>query len=119
MNLKKLINYNFGRLLLTLIPMERSLLITQCLQNDFVQPLNKYDPLPNALHVGYRESLRLVGEKPNEGPVNTLMEWAYLSPKEDLKIIHIRDWHDAADPKQQDHLRQFGMHCLKNTRGAD
>jgi protein-tyrosine phosphatase len=99
--------------------MEKALLITQCLQNDFVQPLNKYDPLPNALHVGYRESLRLVGEKINDGPVNTLMEWAYLSPKEDLKIIHIRDWHDAADPKQQDHLRQFGMHCLKNTRGAD
>ncbi|MFL5729588.1 MAG: isochorismatase family protein [Cytophagaceae bacterium] len=99
--------------------MEKALLITQCLQNDFVQPLNKFDPLPNALHVGYRESLRLVGEKINEGPVNTLMEWAYLTSEKDLKIIHIRDWHDAADPKQQDHLRQFGMHCIQNTRGAD
>jgi protein-tyrosine phosphatase/nicotinamidase-related amidase len=99
--------------------MEKALLITQCLQNDFVQPLNKYDPLPNALHVGYRESLRLVGEKINEGPVNTLMEWAYLSPEDNLRIIHIRDWHDANDPKQKDHLRQFGMHCIKNTRGAD
>jgi protein-tyrosine phosphatase/nicotinamidase-related amidase len=94
-----------------------AILITQCLQNDFVQPLEKYDPLPNSLHVGYREALRLVGERPADGPVSLLMRWAY--EQQDLKIIHIRDWHDASDPAQQEHLKQFGDHCLQNTKGAD
>jgi protein-tyrosine phosphatase/nicotinamidase-related amidase len=96
-----------------------SILITQCLQNDFVQPLNKFDPLPNSLHIGYKEALRLVGETAHEGPVNTLMEWAYQTPQEKLSIIHIRDWHDPNDPKQKDHLLQFGNHCIKNTKGAE
>ncbi len=96
-----------------------SILITQCLQNDFVQPLNKYDPLPNALHIGYKEALRLVGEAVHEGPVNTLMEWAFNSSEEKLSIIHIRDWHDLNDPKQKEHLLQFGNHCIKDTKGAE
>ena len=96
-----------------------SILITQCLQNDFVQPLNKYDPLPNSLHIGYKEALRLVGESIHEGPVNTLMEWAYNSNPDKLSIIHIRDWHDLNDPKQKEHLLQFGNHCIKDTKGAD
>ena len=89
------------------------------MQNDFVQPLNKFDPLPNSLHIGYKEALRLVGEGIHEGPVNTLMEWAYTSPEEKLAIFHIRDWHNIDDPKQKEHLRQFGNHCIENTRGAD
>ena len=40
----------------------KSLLITQCLQNDFVKPIGKYDPLPNLLHIGYEESIRLIEE---------------------------------------------------------
>jgi protein-tyrosine phosphatase/nicotinamidase-related amidase len=96
-----------------------SILITQCLQNDFVQPLNKFDPLPNSLHIGYKEALRLVGESIHEGPVNTLMEWAYRSSPEKLSIVHIRDWHNPDDPKQKEHLLQFGNHCIQNTKGAD
>jgi protein-tyrosine phosphatase/nicotinamidase-related amidase len=97
----------------------KSILITQCLQNDFVAPIGKFDPLPNALHIGYKEALRLIGEKPAEGPVSTLMSWAYKLEKEKIKIIHVRDWHDASDASQQEHLRQFGLHCLKNTAGAE
>jgi protein-tyrosine phosphatase/nicotinamidase-related amidase len=97
----------------------QALLITQCLQNDFVQPLNKFDPLPNSLHIGYKEALRLVGESIHEGPVNTLMEWAYASPEEKLAIFHIRDWHNPEDPKQKEHLLQFGNHCIKDTKGAE
>ncbi len=96
-----------------------SILLTQCLQNDFVQPINKFDPLPNSLHIGYKEALRLVGESIHEGPVNTLMEWAYNVPEEKLAIFHIRDWHNLEDPKQKEHLLQFGNHCIQNTRGAD
>lgn len=95
------------------------LLISQCLQNDFVKLLGKFEPLPNELHVGYEESIRLLGEKIEEGPLNTLMEWAYEAPPQSLKLIHIRDWHNPEDPKQRDHLQQFGAHCLRNTYGAE
>ena len=41
-----------------------ALLFTQCLQNDFVKPIGRFEPLPNRLHVGYAEALRLMGEDP-------------------------------------------------------
>ena len=87
-----------------------AILITQCLQNDFVKLLGKFDPIPNELHVGYEESIRLLGEKIEEGPVNTLMEWAYENSSESLELIHIRDWHNPMEPSQKDHLAQFGYH---------
>ncbi len=99
--------------------MTTSLLITQCLQNDFVKPLSKYEPLPNLLHIGYQEAKRLLGEIPQEGPIAKIMEWAYLQDENTLDIIHIRDWHDANDPLQLSHLEQFNSHCLKDTEGAE
>ena len=99
--------------------MPHSLLITQCLQNDFVQPLGRYDPLPNQLHVGFDEARRLIGANPAEGPVALTMQWAYQQPAEALTLIHIRDWHDPHDPFQAEHLRQFGAHCLMGTAGAN
>ncbi len=96
-----------------------AILFTQCLQNDFTALLDKYDPLPNSLHVGYAESNRLLSEMAEHGPVYSLIEWAYQTPKSDLEIIHIRDWHDANDKKQADHLAQFGSHCIANTKGAE
>lgn len=99
--------------------MSEAILITQCLQNDFVRLLDKYDPLPNFLHIGYDEANRLLGERVEEGPVAQIMRWAYEQPAPDLKIIHIRDWHDESDEEQHGHLSQFGKHCLKNSEGAD
>jgi len=99
--------------------MPEAFLITQCLQNDFVKPLDRYERLPNQLHVGYSEALRLLGEIPEDGPVHRLMEWAYEQPVEKLQIIHIRDFHDPDSPKERAHLEQFGPHCLKGTDGAD
>ena len=98
--------------------MKHSILITQCLQNDFVRPLGRYESLPNSLHVGYEEALRLMGENPDEGPVSQFMQWAYQQPEEELSIIHIRDWHDSDDAFQQEHFRQFGVHCLQESDGA-
>ena len=98
--------------------MSQSILITQCLQNDFVKPIGPHDPLPNLLHVGLDEARRLMGEDPAKGPVARVMRWAYELPSDDLKVIHIRDWHDPEDPRQRDHLRQFGPHCLQGTPGA-
>ncbi|MCB1326367.1 MAG: isochorismatase family protein [Spirochaetales bacterium] len=99
--------------------MQRSILITQCLQNDFVQPLERYESMPNQLHVGYGEALRLMGERAEDGPVHLALRWAYEQPNDRLAIVHIRDWHDGSDPRQAAHLKQFGPHCLKGTPGAD
>ena len=71
--------------------MQRSILITQCLQNDFVQPLERYESMPNQLHVGYGEALRLMGERAEDGPVHLALRWAYEQPNDRLAIVHIRD----------------------------
>ncbi|MCB1166865.1 MAG: isochorismatase family protein, partial [Leptospiraceae bacterium] len=97
----------------------KGILITQCLQNDFVQPLDRYDPLPNQLHVGYEESRRLLMGQLEDDPVRLIVGWAYDQPESDLEIVHIRDWHNPDDSTQAAHLRQFGSHCIRNTPGAD
>ncbi|TGK82372.1 isochorismatase family protein [Leptospira noumeaensis] len=98
---------------------ESAILFTQCLQNDFASLLDKYDPLPNYLHIGYQEASRLLGEMMEEGPVFSLLDWAYETDPNKLKLIHIRDWHDPNAKTQEDHLTQFGNHCLKDTSGAE
>lgn len=96
-----------------------SLLFTQCLQHDFVSPLERYEPLPNLLHIGYSESLRLMGERPEQGPVCRVMAWAHEQSADDLGIVHLRDWHSLDDPAQAEHLKRFGNHCLEHTGGAE
>jgi protein-tyrosine phosphatase/nicotinamidase-related amidase len=98
--------------------MTDSILITQCLQNDFVMPLRRHQPLPNRLHVGYEEARRLMGDRPDEGPVARLMQWAQSADDDALQVIHIRDWHDAQDAQQRAHLERFGPHCLADSEGA-
>lgn len=94
-------------------------LITHCLQNDFVQPLEIYDGLPNQLHVGYDEALCLIGPDPEGGPIHTVMQWAYDGvPTNGLGIVHICDWHNSADAGQAGHQLQFGPHCLRENPGS-
>ncbi|MGH7461797.1 MAG: cysteine hydrolase family protein, partial [Longimicrobiales bacterium] len=97
----------------------RSILITDCLQRDFVGPIGRFDPLPNALHVGHDESLRLLGSVVEEGPVARTISWAHAQPDERLTVVHVRDWHDDSDADQHSHLEQFGPHCIHDTAGAD
>src|SRR5215213_8698971 len=96
-----------------------SVLITQCLQRDFVGLMKPFEALPNRLHVGYAEALRLLGEDPNAGPVAQIKNWALAQPADSLEIIHVLDWHDRDDPRQRDHLLMFGDHCIQNTPGAE
>lgn len=95
-----------------------SILITQCLQKDFVEPVAHDSPLPNKLHVGWDEARRLMGHDTQTGPVAQLTHWARGQSPEKLHIIHIRDWHDANDELQKEHLEMFGAHCIKDTDGA-
>ena len=99
--------------------MATTLLFTQCLQNDFVKPVGRHEPLPNRLHVGYSESLRLMGENPTEGPVARAMRWAHERSDEELRILHVRDWHDPSEKVVQDHFEMFGEHCVQGTPGAE
>lgn len=96
-----------------------ALLITQCLQKDFVKPLLHDEPLPNLLHIGHHESKRLLGQEIGEGPTVRFMNWAQSLDKAQLQILHIRDWHDAKDAQQRSHLQQFGSHCIAGTTGAE
>jgi len=94
----------------------RSLLICECLQNDFIAPIAAGQPPPNKLHIGRDESLRIVGADPARGPlVRTLTACAAA---EHVRIVHIRDWHDPDDPRQQAELDFFGPHCIMGTPGA-
>ena len=54
-----------------------TVLITQCLQRDFVDPIGPHDPLPNLLHVGHMEATRLLGPEPSAGPLAQLIDWAH------------------------------------------
>jgi nicotinamidase-related amidase/aminoglycoside phosphotransferase (APT) family kinase protein len=95
-----------------------TVLITQCLQRDFVDPIGPHDPLPNLLHVGYSEAARLLGPEPSAGPMAQLIGWARGLAPDAIDLIHIRDWHDPGDPAQREHLERFGAHCLKGSDGA-
>jgi len=95
-----------------------TVLITQCLQRDFVDPIGTHDPLPNLLHVGYSEAARLLGPEPSAGPMAQLIDWARSLPSTAIDLIHIRDWHDPDDPAQREHLERFGAHCIKGSAGA-
>ncbi len=98
-------------------PTPSALLLTQCLQRDFVGPLGPLDPLPNSLHIGAEESRRLLGPAPERGPLAQLMGWAEAAG-DGLAVAHVRDWHDGHDPLQREHLDRFGNHCLANSEGA-
>jgi protein-tyrosine phosphatase/nicotinamidase-related amidase/aminoglycoside phosphotransferase (APT) family kinase protein len=95
-----------------------TVLITQCLQRDFVDPIGPHDPLPNLLHVGYSEAARLLGPEPSAGPLAQLIDWARGLAPDVIDLIHIRDWHDPDDPAQREHLERFGAHCLQGSAGA-
>jgi protein-tyrosine phosphatase/nicotinamidase-related amidase/aminoglycoside phosphotransferase (APT) family kinase protein len=95
-----------------------TVVITQCLQRDFVDPIGPHDPLPNLLHVGYGEAVRLLGPEPSAGPMAQLIDWARSLPSGAIDLIHIRDWHAADDPAQREHLERFGVHCLQGSSGA-
>lgn len=96
--------------------MDSPILITDCLQYDFIGSVDRFAGLPNALHIGHDESLRLLGVNPAEGPLARMIAWAHAQA--DLKVIHVRDWHEPEDPEQRTHLEQFGLHCIRDTPGA-
>ncbi len=92
----------------------KGILLTQCVQADFLGPLREGDPLPNLVHVGALESLRLVGPR---GSLLNFLRAAHATSEEVLGIIHIVDRHDPA--KHRDHFDLFKPHCVEGTSGAE
>ncbi len=97
----------------------KSILFTQCLQNDFVKPIPPEAPLPNHLHIGYSEAKRLVQSESRLGNVFLFLDNYYGERTGDHHAIHIRDWHSDKDELQFDHLEYFGTHCIAGTEGAE
>jgi nicotinamidase-related amidase len=101
----------------------RYLLFSECLQNDFVAPMKAGAPLPNELHIGRAESRRLLGDPDGpwaeEGPLARFLLAFRAGAGPEHASVHIRDWHDPADPATRAHLDHFGSHCLRGTPGAD
>ncbi len=99
--------------------MPLGVLITQCLQGDFVARLAEDVPVPGPLHIGHREARRLLGDDERSGPLGRFLAWAHAQPPQKLRVIHILDRHDPADIAQAGHLARFGPHCLRGTPGAE
>ena len=93
-----------------------SLLFCQCLQNDFIAPIGKGRQPPNKLHIGWSESVRIVGENAAGGPLVSAV--GACASSVNTRIIYIRDWHDPNDPLQRPELDFFGDHCLIGSPGA-
>lgn len=100
-------------------PSAPAVLLTQCLQKDFVGPLGAWDALPCTLHIGAAESARLLGPDPLQGPLVRFMAWAHRQDPAGLRTIHIRDHHHEGDASQAEHLHHFGPHCLAGTTGEE
>ncbi|KAL9650837.1 hypothetical protein ABK040_001887 [Willaertia magna] len=86
-----------------------SILLTTCLQNDFIGKLYpnygtnystslEYES-STFLHVGKPESQRLLGSDYKSGPLKRFMDWARRQSSQNLEIIHIRFWNDLDDAK--------------------
>ncbi len=96
---------------------EGAILLTQCLQRDFV---DLEPPSPNRLHIGQRMVRRMRGLENGADRMAQFLRAAYTAPgHENLTVVNIRDWHDQADPAQADELAFFGPHCLADTPGAE
>jgi nicotinamidase-related amidase len=88
----------------------KSLLFTQCLQNDFIseEQLGKND-----IHIGEAESKRL------RGNLDTFLK-TFKNPERGVHFVHIRDWHDptSKDVREQFEMKMFKNHCIKDTFGS-
>lgn len=98
--------------------MARSLLITQCLQNDFTGPLGPHESPPSRLHIGHAEAERLLGRDPMHGALSQLIGWVRAQPTDTIEVLHVRDWHEPSVPLQRAHLDAFGDHCIAGSHGA-
>ncbi len=99
--------------------MEKNILITQRLQNDYISFLHHDDSPPSALHVGPIESRRLLGNERREGLLTRFLKSLYSEKTKKLEIINIIESHKLGDPVSDESMTTYGLHCIENTRGVE
>jgi nicotinamidase-related amidase len=97
------------------------LLVTECLQQDFLRPLAPGEEPPCAMHVGNEGSRKLLGDDAARGPLARLLG-AYgralrASPRHSLVTVY--DIHEPGNPADAEHFAQCGTHCFRGTPGAE
>ena len=113
-------------------------LITFCLQNDFIGKFPgssgtnysgslDYDS-STFMHVGKPESQRLLGSDFKSGPLKHFMTWARRQSPKNLEILHIRFWNEIENDKcvrtpasesSPSQLKCNGIFAVKGTNGAN
>ena len=91
----------------------RSILITQCLQHDYLRRLGLREPLPSLVHVGGAEAERLLGAS---GALLGALEAAHAAEPGELGIVHLVDAHDPEADRA--HFERFRPHCVRGSAGA-
>jgi hypothetical protein len=80
--------------------------------------IKKDDPPPNSLHIGFYETIRVLGTDWKKGPLINFLKSCYKKEARNLNVINVRDWHNLNDPTQKHELATYGPHCIENTWGA-
>ncbi len=93
--------------------MPLSVLITLDLVQDFIGPFPEGQPRPR-VHIGDEEARRILGERPEDGPLARFLRACHARAGGALKVVHLRDWHAPDDPE----FARYGTHCVENTPGA-
>ena len=117
-----------------------SILITNCLQNDFIgkfpeQVGTNYSgsldfDSSTFMHVGKPESQRLLGSDYKSGPLKNFMNWARRQSSAHLEIIHVRFWNEidhlvckktdsTSEDDSPDKYICNGLFSVKGTSGAN
>ncbi len=99
--------------------LEKNILITQRLQNDYISFLHHDDSLPSALHVGPVESRRLLGNERREGLLTRFIKSLYSEKTKKLEVINIIESHKLGDPNSDESMTTYGLHCIESTRGVE
>lgn len=93
--------------------MSLSVLITLDLVQDFIGEVPEGHPRPR-VHIGEAEARRILGERPEDGPLARFLRACHERAWRGFKIVHLRDWHTPNDPE----FARYGRHCVEGSPGA-
>jgi hypothetical protein len=95
-----------------------TVLITQCFQRDFVDPIGLHDPLPNLLHVGYAEATRLLGPEPAAGLLAQLVDGlTALARTRSTSSTSVTGMTPTTPPITTTRSDSALTHCIKGSNG--
>lgn len=91
------------------------LLVTECLQEDFLRPLGPGEAPETRIHPGRAAALRLMAELPA-----VLGAFAAAQRRSGRHAaVHVRDFHLPGNEKDAEHFAAFGPHAIAGTPGVE